>query len=194
MTGSINQFNRQHSSTTGSSTMEKIYHSKLRRCSSADDHNSMELIPDDNQHKEIFVFKREHTTSDVDSGTEEIEQQLEQAYITTFNDNEDKLSIASFSPNPDEGFSECEVFFFLCHHDSTKICNDVILKAFFVSIFQWNLLKPFWMIQKKIFVLIHVQHFMVNLHDLFQFHCHYITIFVIIFLLKKNLIVNYIRV
>jgi hypothetical protein len=108
MTGSINQFNRQHSSTTGSSTMEKIYRSKLRRCSSADDHNSMELIPDDNQHKEIFVFKREHTTSDVDSGTEEIEQQLEQAYITTFNDNEDKLSIASFSPNPDEGFSECE--------------------------------------------------------------------------------------
>ena len=43
----------------------------------------MELIPDDNQHKELSVFKREHTTSDVDSGTEEIEQQMEYVFIAT---------------------------------------------------------------------------------------------------------------
>jgi len=108
MTGSIHQLNRQHSSTTSSSTMEKIYRSKLRRSSSVDDLNSIELIPDDNQHKEFPDFKREHTTSDVDSGTEEIEQQLESAFTTTFNDNEDTLSVKSVGQNFDEGFSESE--------------------------------------------------------------------------------------
>ncbi len=103
MTGSIHQFNRQHSSHA-----EKTYRPQYRRCSSADDHNSMELIPDDHQHKELPVFKREHLTSDVDSGTEELEQQLEHVYLATSNDNEDEASIKSFGPNPDEGFSECE--------------------------------------------------------------------------------------
>jgi len=113
MTGSIHQFHRQHSSTTtttGSSNMGKNYRPKLRRYSSADDHNSIELIVDDNQHKEFSDLKREHTTSDTDSGTEEIEQQLEQTFTatTTINDNEDNLSIKSVGPNFDEGFSECE--------------------------------------------------------------------------------------
>jgi hypothetical protein len=151
MTGSIHQLNRQHSSTTSSSTMEKIYRSKLRRSSSVDDLNSIELIPDDNQHKEFPDFKREHTTSDVDSGTEEIEQQLESAFTTTFNDNEDTLSVKSIGQNFDEGFSESEreiqsqrflikkdrklsnTFFLLCHPDSAKFSHDVILNAIFFS-------------------------------------------------------------
>lgn len=109
MTGSIHQLNRQHSTTAGSSNMKKSSGPKLRRCSSVDDHNSIELILDDNHHKEFFSFKREHTTSDVDSGTEEIEQQqLEQVFMRTSIDNEDILSVKSFGPNLDEGFSECE--------------------------------------------------------------------------------------
>jgi len=109
MTGSIHQFSRQHSSTTGGSTMEKTYCSKVRRSSSVDDRTSIELIPDDNQHKELPVFKREHKTSDVDSGTEENEQQVEPGFTTTtLDDNEDTSSIKSVGQNFDEGFSECE--------------------------------------------------------------------------------------
>jgi hypothetical protein len=108
MTGSIHKFSRQHSSTTSGTTMDKTHSSKLRRSSSVDDLTSMELIHDDNEHKEFSFVKREHTPSDDDSGTEEIEQQMEQFCLTTFNDDEDKQSIKSFGPNPDEGFSECE--------------------------------------------------------------------------------------
>lgn len=108
MTGPIPQLNRQHSSTTGGSTMHKTSGSKHRRCSSADNHNSMELVHDDTERKEILFVKRERTASDDDSGTEEIEQQMEHIFMATVNDGEDKLSTKSFSPNFDEGFSENE--------------------------------------------------------------------------------------
>jgi hypothetical protein len=108
MTGPIYQYNRQHSSTTASSNMEKTHPSKLRRCSSADDHNSPELIPDDNYHKEFLYFKRERTLTDDDSGTEEIEQQLEHIFVSTLNDTEDNLVNKATGINADEGFSECE--------------------------------------------------------------------------------------
>jgi hypothetical protein len=119
MTGSIHQLSRQHSSTTANTTMEKIYRPKLRRCSSADDHNSKELTPDINQ--QISVFKRESITSDVDSGTEEIEQQLEHAFVATSFDHDDQVSIKSFGPNFDEGFSECEESQVQIQNDDSKL-------------------------------------------------------------------------
>jgi hypothetical protein len=67
----------------------------------------MESMVDIHQQKDFPVFKREHTTSDVDSGTEEIEQQLEYVAITESFDKADQSSIQSFSPTLDEGFSEC---------------------------------------------------------------------------------------
>jgi archaellum component FlaD/FlaE len=108
MTGSIHQLNRQHSSTTGGPTMHKTSDQKLRRCSSADDHNSMELVHDVTERKEILFVKRERTASDDDSGTEEIEQQMEHIFMATVNNDEDKLSTKAVSPNFDEGFSENE--------------------------------------------------------------------------------------
>jgi hypothetical protein len=109
MTGSIHTYNRQHSSTTASSDMDKNHQLKLRRWSSADDNNSIQSVPEDNLNEEKFFVKREHTTSDVDSGTEEIEQQLDHMFIQTINDDEDQLSIKSFGVNADEGYSECEI-------------------------------------------------------------------------------------
>ncbi|CAF1135652.1 unnamed protein product [Rotaria sordida] len=109
MTGSTRIYNRQHSATTGSSKMEKSCGSQLRRCSSTNDRDSIELISVDDQLKENLFYKRKNSISDDDSGTEEIEQQLEYMCITNVNDNEDKLSIKSFGPNLDEGFSECEI-------------------------------------------------------------------------------------
>ncbi|CAF1142990.1 unnamed protein product [Rotaria sordida] len=95
MTGSIPQLTRQHSSTADHSKMDKSYREKFRRCSSANDQTSIELISDD------------------DSGIEEIEQQqqqqqLEYVFQAIGNDSEDQLSIKSFIPNSDDGFSECE--------------------------------------------------------------------------------------
>ncbi|CAF1579813.1 unnamed protein product [Rotaria sp. Silwood1] len=76
------------------------------------DQGLIESMVDDDQHKENLFSKQKNTIDDNngdDSGTEGIEQQLEHTSITKFNDNEDKLSIQSVSPNPDEGFSECEI-------------------------------------------------------------------------------------
>ncbi|CAF2757314.1 unnamed protein product [Rotaria sp. Silwood2] len=108
MTGSTHEYTRQHSATTGSSKMNKSYESQLRQCLSTNDLDSLELIPVDNQLEEKLFYKRKTSISDDDSGTEEVEQQLEQMLITNLNDNEDKLSIKSFGHNPDEGFSEYE--------------------------------------------------------------------------------------
>jgi len=138
MTGPTHQYTRQHSSTTANSNTEKTHEHKLRRCSSADDHNSLELVPDDNHHKEYLDFKRERTMSDDDSGTEEIEQQLEHMVISTLNADENNLTRKTPGVNGDEGYSECEnpeksqvfsiqndrkssnLFFLLRHYDATK--------------------------------------------------------------------------
>ena len=107
MTGSIHQLSRQHSSTaTTNTTMEKNFRPKLRRCSSADDHGLMESMVDIHQQKDFPVFKREYATSDIDSGTEEIEQQFEHVAITESFDIDDQSSVKSFG-HFDEGFSEC---------------------------------------------------------------------------------------
>jgi hypothetical protein len=107
MTGPTHQYTRQHSSTTVNSNPEKTHEPKLRRCSSADDHNSLELVPDDNDHKEYLYVKRERTMTD-DSGTEEIEQQWEHMVISTLNADENNLIRKTPGVNGDEGYSECE--------------------------------------------------------------------------------------
>ncbi|CAF4078335.1 unnamed protein product [Rotaria sp. Silwood2] len=92
MIGSIPQLTHQHSLTANHSKVDKSCRSKLYRCFSANDQDLIELIHNDD-----------------DSGTEEIEQQqLEYVFQAIVNDNEDQLSMKSFTPNPDEGFSECE--------------------------------------------------------------------------------------
>ncbi|CAF2685120.1 unnamed protein product [Rotaria sp. Silwood2] len=71
---------------------------------------------DDGHEKENLFYQPKNTIDDDDdSGTEGIEQQFEHASITKLNDNEDKSSIKSFSPNPDEGFFESEI-----QHEPTR--------------------------------------------------------------------------
>jgi hypothetical protein len=75
MTGSL-LFNRQHSSTAGSSNVNPMIRQKLRRWSSADDCNSFEVISDDDeQYKHKLSLKCNETPSDSDSGVEDLEQQ-----------------------------------------------------------------------------------------------------------------------
>jgi hypothetical protein len=70
MTGPL-FFNRQHSSTAGCSSKNKMARQKLRRCSSADEQSSI----DENQTKEKLFKKFEPTSSDNDSGIEDFDQQ-----------------------------------------------------------------------------------------------------------------------
>ncbi|CAF3331336.1 unnamed protein product [Rotaria socialis] len=112
MTGSIPQLTRQHSSAVDHSKMNKSYPPKFRRCLSIDDQDSIKLIFNDDQLKENLysLLQKSSIDDDDDSGTEEIEQQhqLEHIFLESCDDNENQLSIKSFGPNPDEGFSECE--------------------------------------------------------------------------------------
>lgn len=134
MTGSIHRYNRQSSSTTTTgSTKEGVHQPKLRRCSSADEHNPSEFIPEIHFQKNKFSFKRGSPTSDIDSGTEEVEQQSEHVFLPAPSDTDEQI------PQLDEGFSELEreedfqlsvikrdrkfCFFLLGHYDE---CNCII--------------------------------------------------------------------
>ncbi|CAF3418344.1 unnamed protein product [Rotaria socialis] len=112
MTGSVPQLTRQHSSAVDHSKMNKSYPPQFRRCLSTNDQDSIKLIFNDDQLKENLysLLQKSSIDDDDDSGTEEIEQQhqLEHIFLEPCNDNENQLSIKSFGPNPDEGFSECE--------------------------------------------------------------------------------------
>ncbi|UJR13253.1 hypothetical protein I4U23_000274 [Adineta vaga] len=125
MTGSIPQLARQHSSTATNSNLEKTQKVKVRRSSSADDSEhplALELKKIDTN--EVVYRKRESTIIDYDSGTEEIEQQLEQIYFPTIDVQEDNTFKPTTGSNADEGFSEYE------SEEKSKVLdikNDLIL-------------------------------------------------------------------
>ncbi|CAF1157816.1 unnamed protein product [Adineta ricciae] len=110
MTGSISRLSRQHSETATNSNMEKVQkHEKPRRSSSAEDQRGpLEVILDFHEQKEVFFAERERRTTDYDSGTEEIEQQLEQKCFSAINTDEDEPSGCVATCNADEGYSENE--------------------------------------------------------------------------------------
>ncbi|CAF1062654.1 unnamed protein product [Adineta ricciae] len=110
MTGSIPQLSRQHSETATNSNMEKAQkHEKPRRSSSVDDHRGLlEVILDLHDQKDVFFPQRERRTTDYDSGTDEIEQQLEQTCFSAINTDEDEPSQVVTTCNADEGYSENE--------------------------------------------------------------------------------------
>lgn len=130
MTGSNDRYIRQCSSTTTGSSKGEVHQPKLRRCSSADEQNPSEFIPMVLFSKEKFSFKRVSPTSDIDSGTEEVEQQSEHVFLPASSDTDEVI------PQFDEGFSEYEReedpqlttikqdrkfllrVFLLCHYDS----------------------------------------------------------------------------
>ncbi|CAF1336007.1 unnamed protein product [Rotaria sordida] len=74
------------------------------------DQHTIESMFNNGQNKQYLFYERKNIIDDNDdSGTEGIEQQLEHISIIKVNDNEDQLSIKSFGPNLDEGFSEIEI-------------------------------------------------------------------------------------
>jgi hypothetical protein len=102
MTGSLLLLNRQHSSTSGYSSNNKITRSKLRRCSSADDQNSIEVTPDENQYKGKFSTKFDPTVSDNDSGIEDFDQQNAKVVRSNTNNVDEEESSPCFGPCEDE--------------------------------------------------------------------------------------------
>jgi len=129
MTGSL-LFNRQHSSTAGHSNVNKTVRPKLRRCSSADDNNSFEIIPNENQYKEKLFTKHDPTSSDNDSGIEDFDQQImnyacsksnnvdEQEILTCFGACEEEDDDADSTQTVTEEFKDSE------QKDLQRIHND----------------------------------------------------------------------
>jgi len=105
MTGSL-LFTRQHSSTAGYSNINKMARPKLRRCSSVDDHNSFEEIPDENQYKEKLFTKYDPTSSDNDSGIEDFDQQIMPVACSQTNNVDEEEPSSCFGACEDEDFEE----------------------------------------------------------------------------------------
>jgi hypothetical protein len=105
MTGSL-LFNRQHSSTAGYSKANKMARPKLRRCSSADEHYSFEVQPDDNQDKSKFFTKRNQTPSDIDSGIEDFDQHTINTVWSPPNNVGEEEQLPCFGACEDEDFEE----------------------------------------------------------------------------------------
>jgi len=104
--------------------MDKTYPSETGNSATAIDQVLIEIIPDDGHHEEKFFTKRKNTSSDHDSGTEDIEQQLDDMCIRDKNVHEDQSSEKSFEPGHDDGFYDDETT-----HNSNGISmhNDVEL-------------------------------------------------------------------
>ncbi|CAF1504046.1 unnamed protein product [Rotaria magnacalcarata] len=119
MTGSVHQFTRQHSTKSTNSKMDKTCPSET-----GIDQVVVEIIPGDGHHEEKLLSIRKNTSSDHDSGAEDIEQQLGDTCIRNENDQEDQSSEKSFEPAYDDGFYDGETT-----HNSNGISlqNDVEL-------------------------------------------------------------------
>lgn len=134
----MNQINRQLSSTAAHTKADGSSLAQLDECASIHDQDFSSTMPEQQQLEQILISSRKQTYSDADSGTEEVELQMEQLALVNSNDNEDQASVHSFELNGDEGFSENEdegiqtvlaikadrkchpALFMLYHHDSAK--------------------------------------------------------------------------
>lgn len=104
----MNQINRQISSTANHTKVDGSSLAQLDECASMHGQDFSSTMPDQQQLEQILITPRKQTYSDADSGTDEIELQMEQLALTNANDNEDQASVKSFEANGDEGFSENE--------------------------------------------------------------------------------------
>jgi hypothetical protein len=130
MTGSL-LLNRQHSSTAGYSNTSKMARSKLRRCSSADDHSN-EVTPDDSHHKKNLFNKRDPTASEDDSGIEDFGQIVNDDAQTPppcFGACEDEYDEEDVTPTINETFEYPEQTM------PERIYNDSKLNIFFILFF-----------------------------------------------------------
>jgi hypothetical protein len=86
MTGSL-LLNRQHSTATVYPIKNKTTRRKLRRCSSADEQSSFEILSN-----EKMFTKFEPTSSDNDSGIEDFDQQVVNCVRERTNEEEERSS------------------------------------------------------------------------------------------------------
>jgi len=126
MTGSL-LLNRQHSSTAGYPS-KKMARPKLRRCSSADEHNSFDVIPDENQNKKTIFTKHDPTSSDNDSGIEDFDQQNATGVHERINNVDEEEPSLCFGACEDENFEENSTENFI-QIDAQRIYNDIHLAA-----------------------------------------------------------------
>jgi hypothetical protein len=99
MTGSL-LLNRQHSTATVYPIKNKTTRRKLRRCSSADEQSSFEILSN-----EKMFTKFEPTSSDNDSGIEDFDQQVIN-YVREQTNEEEERSSQCFGACEDEDVEE----------------------------------------------------------------------------------------
>lgn len=145
MTGSTNQYNRQ-SSTSSNSKVDITYPSEVGSTLKVDeDEITIEMFAE--VHGQETFAKRKNTTSDSDSGAEDIEHQFDDMAIRNDdNDDHDQDHNRSHNPSPvqsigtihDDGFVDTDTHLetaiarmendskfndfdsVLCHHDSAQ--------------------------------------------------------------------------
>jgi hypothetical protein len=107
MTGSL-LLNRQHSSTASNPKKNRMIRPKYRRCSSADENNSLEIISNTNQTKEKLFKKFEPTSSDNDSGIEDFDQHVANVVDSQTNNMQEEIEESSpcFGACEDEDVEE----------------------------------------------------------------------------------------
>ncbi|CAF0846135.1 unnamed protein product [Rotaria sordida] len=132
MTGSL-LLHRQHSSAAGYSSTDKMTRSKLRRWSSAENHNIIE-ITSDNDHRHIgeLLNKHDQITSDNDSGIEDFDQQAINLVPSQSNNIDDDEPSTQFGACDDEDFEINQILNVseqLIYQQPFDLYNDVCLAA-----------------------------------------------------------------
>lgn len=94
MTGSLLQ--RQHSSIATYSNSNQVIRPKLRRCSSVEASNGINRTSKNKASEKIEPIQRDHTTSDNDSGIEDVDQQVASVVLGQSEQVEQKVSSLSF--------------------------------------------------------------------------------------------------
>ncbi|CAF0989962.1 unnamed protein product [Rotaria sp. Silwood1] len=103
MTGSL-LVHRQLSVVAGNSSKDKVIRPKLRRCSSAEDHNIIQVLTDDHRRITNSLIQYDQTTSDNDSGIEDFDQQVINHVRLQSNNIDDEEPLTQFGACDDEGF------------------------------------------------------------------------------------------
>ncbi|CAF2542342.1 unnamed protein product [Rotaria sp. Silwood2] len=129
MTGSL-LFHRQRSVAAGYSNKDKVARTKLRRCSSAEDHNTTEVTSDDHRHVAELLTRRDQTASDSDSGIEDLDQQVVNHVQSQPDNIDDEEPSTQFGACDDEGLEINPIQNFIQSYEQlVNLYNDFLLAA-----------------------------------------------------------------
>lgn len=123
MTGSI-IFNRQHSSTAACVKQDKMKRPKLRRCSSANDQDVIELSVNDNQYKGTVSTKCYQTSNESDSGVEDVDQSPNNFTCAQSHNTDEEESSTCFGGCEDENIEENPINRQSEYYEQCTSCDD----------------------------------------------------------------------